>query len=112
LGRAMAERSEPDLITVYDERGRELRIERSVWERDVLQPNAPPYYRAPSDALRKLVVRWLDEATPGSVLDRLAPAVLKRLGETERLTAWLKRAPAVSEAAYAAWLERVRQAAP
>jgi hypothetical protein len=55
-----------------------------------------------------IVLRWLEQAPLGSVLDRIAPAVFKRLGETERLTAWLKRAHSGADAAYTAWLARVQ----
>jgi len=57
---------------------------------------------------RKIVLDWLDAAPHGSILDRVAPAVLKRLGEDRRFEAWLKQAPSVADPRYAAWLDRVR----
>jgi tetratricopeptide (TPR) repeat protein len=57
---------------------------------------------------RDLVLHWLDEATAGSVLYRLAPAVFKRLGETESFEGALARLPKLADAAYMAWLERVK----
>jgi len=59
---------------------------------------------------RKLVLRWLDAAKPGSTLHALAPAVLRRFGEQQRLDDWFGRAPNNSppNAEYAAWLARVR----
>jgi len=57
---------------------------------------------------QKLMLAWLDAATGDDLLNRLAPAVFKRLGDEERLAAWLARTPASSDANYAAWLERVK----
>jgi tetratricopeptide (TPR) repeat protein len=59
---------------------------------------------------RDLVLHWLDEAAPGSVLYRLAPAVFKRLGETESFERAVARLPKLADAAYMAWLDRVRSA--
>ena len=58
---------------------------------------------------RDLVLHWLDEAEAGSVLYRLAPAVFKRLGETEAFERALASLPKLADAAYMAWLERVRR---
>jgi hypothetical protein len=68
------------------------------------------YKSALSEPYRKIVLHWLDEAPEQSVLDRLAPAIFKRLGETARLARWFERASALDGAAYAAWLDRVRSA--
>lgn len=57
---------------------------------------------------RKIVLKWLDEAAPGSVVRQLTPAILKRLGERERSRLWMQRAPALGDARYMAWLERVK----
>ena len=60
---------------------------------------------------RDLVLHWLDEAVAGSALYRLAPAVFKRLGETESFERALARLPKLADAAYMAWLERVKNEA-
>jgi tetratricopeptide (TPR) repeat protein len=57
---------------------------------------------------RKIVLKWLAESASGSVVGRLAPAVLKRLGERERFGQWMQRAPALGDARYMVWLERVK----
>jgi len=62
------------------------------------------------DPYREIALEWLDRATPGGTLHRLAPAILKTLREVEALQAWLTRAPRIREGRYAAWMERVRAA--
>jgi tetratricopeptide (TPR) repeat protein len=57
---------------------------------------------------RDLVLHWLDDAAVGSVLFRLAPAVFKCLGETESFEGTLARLPKLADAAYMAWLDRVK----
>ena len=69
---------------------------------------AVAYKSAIVEPYRKIVVRWVDEAAPSSILRRLAPAILKRLGEPARYEAWLQRAPVLGDARYMAWLERVK----
>ena len=66
------------------------------------------YESAAAEPYRKIVLQWLDEAPPGGVLRRLAPAVFQQLGDRERLEAWLAKAPPSPNAAHAAWLERVK----
>jgi tetratricopeptide (TPR) repeat protein len=66
------------------------------------------YASAAVTPYRKIVLEWLDAAPRGSVLDLVAPAILKRLGEGQRLEAWLQRAPKAGDPRYDAWLERVR----
>lgn len=61
--------------------------------------------RAPYE---NIVLDWLAAAAEGSLLDRLAPAVFKRLNDAARLDAWLARHQAGANAAYTAWLERVQ----
>jgi hypothetical protein len=65
------------------------------------------YRSAILEPYRKIVLKWIDESASGSVVRRLAPAVLKRLGEQERLRQWMQLAPALGDAQYMAWLERV-----
>jgi tetratricopeptide (TPR) repeat protein len=69
---------------------------------------AAKYKSAILDPYRKLVLGWVDESAPGSVVSQLAPAILKRLGEQERTQRWLQRAPALGDSRYMAWLERVK----
>lgn len=69
---------------------------------------AVTYRSALVEPYRKIVVRWVDEAAPGSIVQRLAPAILKRLGEHVRYQQWLQRAPVLGDARYMAWLERVK----
>jgi len=57
---------------------------------------------------RKMVLEWADESAPGSVVNRLAPAIFKRLGDQQRYQRWLQRAPALGDSRYMAWLERVK----
>jgi tetratricopeptide (TPR) repeat protein len=59
----------------------------------------PPY--------KKLVLDWIDLAPPGSAIDRLAPVLLRRLGEERRRASWAARRRPAAGAAYATWLERV-----
>jgi hypothetical protein len=66
------------------------------------------YKSALVEPYRNIVLRWVDEAAAGSVIQRLAPAIFKRLGEQARYDAWLQRAPALGDARYMAWLERVK----
>jgi tetratricopeptide (TPR) repeat protein len=66
------------------------------------------YQSAAVEPYRKVVLQWLDEAPPGGVLRRLAPAVFQQLGDRERLAAWLAKAPPSPNAAHAEWLERVK----
>jgi tetratricopeptide (TPR) repeat protein len=66
------------------------------------------YKSAFAEPYRKIVLKWLDESAPGSVVRQLTPAVLKRLGEQERFRQWMQRAPALGDARYMAWLERVK----
>ncbi len=69
---------------------------------------AVTYKSAIVEPYRKIVLRWVDEAAPGSIVGRLAPAILKRLGEQARYQQWLQRAPTLGDARYMAWLERVK----
>jgi tetratricopeptide (TPR) repeat protein len=71
---------------------------------------AAMYKSVLAEPYRKIVLHWLDEAPEQSVLNRLAPAVFKRLGEPARLARWFESASAMDDVAYAAWLERVRSA--
>ncbi|MGC4094133.1 MAG: hypothetical protein QM756_40730 [Polyangiaceae bacterium] len=72
---------------------------------------AAAQYGSPArDPYQKLALQALAEAKPGSLLDRLAPAIFKRLGDEARLSAWLSRPPPMADSRYAAWLERVRSA--
>ncbi|MFZ5896616.1 MAG: tetratricopeptide repeat protein [Myxococcota bacterium] len=57
---------------------------------------------------QRIVLEWLERAEPGSLLDRLAPAVYKRLNEEARLASWLQRAQPSPDSAYAAWLARIQ----
>jgi hypothetical protein len=66
------------------------------------------YKSAIVEPYRKIVVQWLDAAPAGSVLQRLAPAVFRQLGERDRLETWLRQAAPSNDGAYAAWLERVK----
>ena len=66
------------------------------------------YKSAIAEPYRKIVLKWLDESAPGSVVRQLTPAILKRLGEQERFRSWMQRAPALGDARYMAWLERVK----
>jgi hypothetical protein len=70
---------------------------------------ARTYKSAIVEPYRKIVLRWVEEAPPTSVLQRLAPAVFRRLGEQDKLDAWLRTAAPSNDAAYSAWLERVRE---
>jgi hypothetical protein len=69
---------------------------------------ASGYKSAILEPYRKITLRWIDEAPPGSVLRQLAPAIFKQLGDRERFERWSKQAPAIGEASYVAWLDRVR----
>ena len=69
---------------------------------------AVTYRSAIVEPYRKIVLRWVDAAAPGSIVGRLAPAILKRLGEEARYRQWLQRAPTLGDARYMAWLERVK----
>ncbi|HEY5373305.1 MAG TPA: hypothetical protein VIK01_06440 [Polyangiaceae bacterium] len=51
----------------------------------------------------------LAQAAPGSELDRVAPAIFKRLGANDQLAACLERTPMLMDADYAEWLKRVEQ---
>src|SRR5205085_12192099 len=53
------------------------------------------YGSALVEPYRKIVVRWVDEAPPGGVIHRLAPAIYKRLGEEVRYQQWMQRALAL-----------------
>lgn len=57
---------------------------------------------------QKIVLEWLDRASSGSLFDRLAPAVFKRVGDEARLSAWIARSRTEFEPSYAAWLDRVQ----
>jgi pentatricopeptide repeat protein len=69
---------------------------------------AATYKSALVEPYRKIVLQWVDEAAPGSPVQKLAPAIFKRLGEDTRYQLWLRRAPALGDARYMAWLERVK----
>jgi tetratricopeptide (TPR) repeat protein len=56
---------------------------------------------------QRIVLEWLEAASPGSFLNRLAPAVFKRLGDEARLSVWSARFAAGCESSYAAWLDRI-----
>ena len=66
------------------------------------------YRSALVEPYRKIVVRWVDEAAPGSVIHRLAPAIYKRLGEEVRYQQWMQGARALGDVRYMAWLDRVK----
>ncbi len=57
---------------------------------------------------QKIVLRWVDEAPPSSVLGQLAPAIFQRLGRGEKLEQWLQGSRHLNDANYATWVERVR----
>lgn len=57
---------------------------------------------------QKIVLPWLDAAPEGSLLQRLAPAVFKRVNDQPRLDAWFSRYGSGGDPAYAAWLESLR----
>jgi hypothetical protein len=69
---------------------------------------AAKYGSAIVEPYRKLVLGWVDEAAPGSVIGKLAPAIFKRLGDQPRYQRWLQRAPTLADSRYMSWLERVK----
>jgi tetratricopeptide (TPR) repeat protein len=60
------------------------------------------------DPYRKIVLQWIDEAPPRSVISLLAPAILKRLGEQGRYQRSLQPPPTLPDPRYPPWLERVK----
>ena len=66
------------------------------------------YKSAVFEPYRKIVLKWIEEAAPGSLIAQLAPAVCKRLGESDRYHALMPRAPLAGDTRYLAWLERVK----
>jgi hypothetical protein len=71
---------------------------------------ARAYGSAVAEPYRKIVLRWVEDAPPASVLRKLAPAVFRRLGEPGKREAWLRASAPSTDAAYSAWLERVKAA--
>lgn len=69
---------------------------------------ATRYKSAILEPYRKIVLKWLDESAPGSIIRQLTPAILKGLSEQERFRQWTQRAPALGDARYMAWLARVK----
>ena len=69
---------------------------------------AAKYKSALLEPYRKIVLKWVDDSAPGSVIRQLTPAILKRLGEQKRYQEWLQRAPPLGDSRYMAWLERVK----
>ena len=56
---------------------------------------------------RTMLLGWIDHAPEGSALAKMAPGILKVLGESERLAKWMQNASMMQEASYAEWLARV-----
>lgn len=80
-----AEPSEPDrdsMITAYDERGREVRIERAVWVNDILLPNIEKVWSDADQLYQQILQALRDEFT-----ESIVPAVNRLVdldGESER----------------------------
>jgi tetratricopeptide (TPR) repeat protein len=69
---------------------------------------AAKYKSAFVEPYRRIALKWVDEAPPRGALCQLAPAIFRRLEDGERYSRWMQQAPALSDASYMAWLERVK----